>query len=89
MWRLTLVLGVLCMMSDENSFSNVRGLAANLSDLTVASSRMIYCYALKLWSHICVTCLSCCFQDSVSLFCCAGARCLGSEGWLHTYEMVT
>ena len=25
---------------------------------------------------------------SVALSCCAGARCLGPEGWLHTYEMV-
>ena len=33
--------------------SNVRGLAGNLSDLTVAILSMIYCFALRLWSQIC------------------------------------
>ena len=50
---------------------------------------MIYCCPLRLWSKICVTCQSCWFPDSVVLSCCAGARCLRPEGWLHTYEMVT
>ena len=68
--------------------SIVRGLAGNLSDLTVASLSMIYCCTLRLWSQICVTCRSCLFADSVALSCCAGARCLEPEGWLHMYEMV-
>ena len=38
MWRQTLVRGVLYLLSAEYS-SNVRGLARNLSDLTVASSQ--------------------------------------------------
>ena len=41
MWRLTLARGVLCLLSAEYSvlYSNVHGLAWNLSDLTVASSQ--------------------------------------------------
>ena len=50
---------------------------------------MIYCCALRLWSQICVTCRSYWLPDSVALSYCAEARCLGPEGWLHTYEMVT
>ena len=69
--------------------SNVRGLAGNLSDLTRASSQMIYCWALRLWSQICVTCRRCWFLVSVALACCVWARCLGHVGWLHTFEMVT
>ena len=38
MWRLTLAFGVLFLLSAEY-FRNVRGLAGNLSDLTVASSQ--------------------------------------------------
>ena len=69
--------------------SNALGLAENLSDLTVASSQyMIYCCALRLWSQICVTCRRCWFPVSVALSCCAGARWLGPEWWLHTYKMV-
>ena len=49
---------------------------------------MIYCCALTLWSQICVTCRRYWFPDSVALSGCVGARCLGPEGWLHTYEMV-
>ena len=70
--------------------SNVRGLAGNLSDLTVASSQyMIYCCAPRLWSQICVTCRRCWFPVSVALSRCVGARCLRPVGWLHTFEMVT
>ena len=44
MWRQTLARGVLCLLSPEYS-SNVRGLAGNLSDLTVASSQydILFC----------------------------------------------
>ena len=61
-------------------WSNVRGLAGNLSDLTVASSQydMLLC-SLRLWSQICVssvTCRRCWFPVSVCLSC-VGARCLG------------
>ena len=69
--------------------SNVRGLARNLSDLTVASSLYDICCALRLWSQICVTCRRCWFLVSVPLSCCVGARCFGPVGWLHTFEMVT
>ena len=50
---------------------------------------MMYCCALRLTSEICVTCQSCWFPDSVILSSCAEASCLGLEGWLHTYEIVT
>ena len=44
MWRQSLARSVLCLMSAECS-SNVRGLATNLSDLTVASSQydIVFC----------------------------------------------
>ena len=38
MWRQTLARGILCLLSAEYS-SNVRGLAGNLSDLTIASTQ--------------------------------------------------
>ena len=50
---------------------------------------MIYCFALRLWSQIFVTCRSCSIPVSVSLSYCVGARCLRPVGCLHTYEMVT
>ena len=67
--------------------SNVRGLAGNHSDLTVASSQ----YDTRLGSETLVSDMHHVSEipDSVDLSCCAGARCLGPEGWLHTYEMVT
>ena len=65
--------------------SNVRGLAGNLSDLTVASSQ----YDILLCSQICLTCRRCWFPVSVALSCCVGARCLEHVGWLHTFQMVT
>ena len=44
MWRQALAHGVLCLLSVEYS-SNMRGLAGNLSDLTVASSQydILFC----------------------------------------------
>ena len=70
--------------------SNVRRLVLNLSELTVwLRLSMIYCCALRLWSQICFMCRSCWFPDSVTLSCCAWERCLGPEGWLHMYEVVT
>ena len=44
MWRQTLARGALCLLSAEYS-SNARGLAGNLSDLTVASSQydILFC----------------------------------------------
>ena len=65
--------------------SNVRGLAGNLSDLTVASSR----YNILLCSETLVSDMRCWFPVSVALSCCFRARCLGHEGWLHPFEMVT
>ena len=85
MWRLTLARGVLFLLSAEYS-SNVRGLAVNLSDLCLS---MIYCGAMKLWSQICVMCRSCWIPDFVTMSCCAGARCLIPQGWVHRYGLVT
>ena len=62
--------------------SNVRGLAGNLSDLTVASSQydILYCSeTFCTMRHVCLRYASCC----------VGARCLGPVGWRHTYEMVS
>ena len=69
--------------------SNVRGLARNLSTCSWLRLSMMYCFALRLWSQICVTCRSCWFLVSVTLFCCVGARYLRPMGWLHTFEMIT
>ena len=66
----------------------MRGLARNLSDLTVSSSQ----YDILLCSETLVSdmrpCLRCWFPVSVALSCCVGARCLGPVGWLHTFKMV-
>ena len=48
--------------------SNVRGLALNLSDLSVASSVYNMLFALRLWFQICVTCRRCWFPVSVALY---------------------
>ena len=69
--------------------SNVRCLARNLSDLTVASSQ----YDILLCSETLVSDM-CHVSEvlvpvSVALSCCVGARCLGPVGWLQTSEMVT
>ena len=87
---------VLCLLSAEHS-SNMRSLAWNLSDLTVASSQydMLFCPGTKhmsqnfCWSQKCVTCRSWWFPVWVILACCVRARYLGPVGWRHTYEMVT
>ena len=67
--------------------SNVRGLAENLSDLTMTSSQ----YHILLCSETLVPDMcrvsECCFPVLVALSC-VGARCLGPMGWWHTYEMV-
>ena len=65
--------------------SNMQCLAGNLSDLTVASSQndILLLYSETLVSdmgHV---------SELLALSCCAGAICLGPEGWLHTYVMVT
>ena len=85
MWRQTLSRGVLYLLSAEYS-SNVRGLAGNLSDLTVASSKYdILLCSETLVSDICNTCRMCWFPVSIALSCCVGVRCLGPVGWLHTF----
>ena len=65
--------------------SNVRGLAENLSDLTVASSQ----YDILLCSETLVSDMRHVSEVLVALCCCVGARCLGPMGWQHTYEMAT
>ena len=71
--------------------SNVRGLAGNLSDLTVASSQYdkLFCSETLVSdmghvSELLVPGFGC-----PNLSCCVGARCLGPVGWRHMYEMVT
>ena len=89
MWRLTLARGVLFLLSAE--YSAVMCGAWPETKVTWPWLRlsMIYCCALRLWSQICVTGRIYWFPDSGDLYCCAGARCHGPEGWLHTYEMIT
>ena len=68
--------------------SNVRGLAGNLSDLTVASSQ----YDILLCPETLISDMRHVSELLVSgfgrpvLLC--RARCLRPEGWLHSYEMV-
>ena len=64
--------------------SNVRGLAGNLSDLTVASSQ----YDILLCSETLVSDMRHVSEVLVPASCCVGARCLEPVGWLHTFEMV-
>ena len=68
--------------------SNVRGLAGNLSHLTVASSQydiLLGCETLVSdMRHVSEVLLPG-FCRPVLLF---RARCLGPVGWLHTFEMV-
>ena len=70
-------------------WSNVRGLAGNLSDLTVASSQyhILFCSESFVSDMLHVSELL--VPVSVVLSCCVGARCLGPVGWRHMYEMVT
>ena len=67
--------------------SNVRGLARNLSDLTVMSSQ----YDILLCSEILVSDMRHVSELLVPGFgrpvLCAGEGCLGPEGWRHTYMM--
>ena len=69
--------------------SNVRGLAGNLSDLTVASSQ----HDIMLCSETLVSYMRNVSEVLVPGFCrpvlSCRARCLGPMGWLHTFEMVT
>ena len=71
--------------------SNVRPLAGNLSDLTVASSH----YDILLCSETLVSEMRHMSEVLVPGFghlcatCCVGTRCLGPVDWLHTFEMVS
>ena len=74
--------------------SNVRGLAGNLGDLTVASSQydILLCSETcrSCWSETCRSCVTCqsyWFPYLVALSCCARELCLRPKGWRHTYEM--
>ena len=89
MRRLTLARGVLFLMSAENSVVMCRAWPGTLVTWPWLRLSMIYCCALRLSSQISITCQSCWFPDLVVLSCCAWARCLGPEGWLHTCAMVT
>ena len=67
--------------------SDVRGLAGNLSNLTVASCW----YDILLCSEILVSDMPHVSKLVLSEFgplsCCARAGCLGPEGWRHMYNM--
>ena len=67
--------------------SNMRGLAGNLSDLTVASSQ----YDILLCSETLVSEMrhmsELLVSGLVALSCCAGEGCLGPDRWRHTYKM--
>ena len=88
MWRLTLAGCVLFLLSAEYSVVSRAG-PGTLVIWPWLHLSIIYCYAPRLWSQICVTSRSCWFPDLISLSWCAGTRFLGIEGWLNTYEMVT
>ena len=85
MWRLTLAPRLPIPTVCRLLCSNVRGLAGNLSDLTVASSRYDIPLCSETCCQICVTCRSS-FPDLVALSC-AGAGCLYPEGRRHAYEI--
>ena len=89
MFRQTLALGVLYLLSAEYSAVMCGAWPPTLVTGPWLCLSMIYCCALRLWSQICSTCRRCWFRVSVALSCCVGARCLGPVGWLHTFEMVT
>ena len=67
----------------------MRGLAGNLSDLTVPSSQ----YDILFCSETLISDMRHVSEVLVPGFgrlsCCVGARCLGPVGWLHTFTMVT
>ena len=69
-------------------FSNERGTAGNLSDLTVASSQYDILFSSQPFSQICFMCRCCWIPISVALSCCVRATYLGPVGWRHMYEMV-
>ena len=89
MWIKNPARGVLSLLSAGILCSNVRGLAGNLSDLTVPSSQ----YDIPFFSETLVSDMSHVSQLRVPglgcLSCCVGARRHGPVGWRHMYEMVT
>ena len=87
MWRLSRARSVLFPLSADYSVVMRAPLPGTFVTWPWHRLGMTYCCALRLWSQICVTCRSCWFQDLVALSCCAGAGCLGSGEWRHTYEM--
>ena len=87
MWRQTLARGVLSLPSAEYSVVMCGASPGTLVTWPWLRLSMIYCFALRLWSQICVTCRSCWFPVSFVLSCFVGARCLWPVGWRHKYEM--
>ena len=67
--------------------SNVPGQLETLVTWPCLCLSIIYCFAPRLWSQICITCRSCWFPVSVTLSY-VGVRTLGPMGWQHMYEMV-
>ena len=87
MWGLTPSRGVRSLISTEYYVVMCGPWPGTLVTWPWLRLSMIYYWALRLWSQICVTCCSCWFPDLAALSCCAVARCLRTEGWLHMYEM--
>ena len=87
MWRQPLACIVLYLISAEYSVVMCWAWPGTLVTWPWLRISMTYCFVLRLWSQICVTCRS--FSVSVPLSCFVWSRCLGPVGWLHTYEMGT
>ena len=79
MCRQTLTHGILCLLSAECSEIMCRAWTGTLVTWPWLCLSMIYCFALRLWSQMCVTCWSCWFPVSVALSC-VGGKMLRARG---------
>ena len=68
MWRQTLVIVVLYLLSAEYSVVMCGVWPETLLTRLWIRLSMIYCCALRLWSQICITCRRCWFPVPVALF---------------------
>ena len=87
MLRLIRAHGVLLRLAAEYSATMCGVCAGTLVTWPWLRLSMIYCFSLRPWSQIYVTCQSCWFLGSVALSCRAGASCLVPAGWRPMYEM--
>ena len=77
MWRLTLSVGVLHVLSAEYSVVMRGAWPGTLVDILLCSETLVS--DMHHVSEVLVP---------VTLSCCVGARCLEPAGWLYTFEMV-